>query len=126
MKKLAILLLLLGGTLLVGGFVTDFQFRSQAKMGQIIAKTSSDDLFGGGGTPIGAPTEYVISDPKAWGPPDEKGIATIDDAYLKANNIYPTQLKTLVFKSNIAKIAGLGLDFLGTVLLILSVRRKHL
>jgi hypothetical protein len=79
-----------------------------------------------GGTPIGAPTEYVISDPKAWGPPDEKGIATIDDAYLKANNIYPTQLKTLVFKSNIAKIAGLGLDFLGTVLLILSVRRKHL
>lgn len=59
------------------------------------------ELLGEKGVPIGSPTMYIISDPKAFlegsGP---EGSRLVNDAYLRENNIYPWQLKTLEFVRN--------------------------
>ena len=62
------------------------------------------------GTPIGSPQRMIISDPNAFlegtGPGGEK---YVNDAYLKANKIYPLQVKTVnFFRDAVAWATGIG------------------
>ncbi|SMB97162.1 hypothetical protein [Deinococcus hopiensis] len=90
-------LLALLATLLVGWW-----FGRGAQLVQLVAPVSvtSNTLFGnsGPGTLIGSPQQMVIHDPGAFleGRTAE-GARYVSDTYLKAQNIYPLQLKTVRF-----------------------------
>ncbi len=108
------------------GFVATFPFQSvyagKAKMIQRIERSASADMFGDEGTPIGQPTMLIIEDPKAFiGGPDEKGVYKVDEGYLKANSIYPRQLKTIDF---VASMARIGFGIAAVVLGLLSWQLK--
>lgn len=73
-----------------------------AQLVQLVTPSSAaaSSLFGdsGPGTPIGSPQEMVIRDPAAFLEGRTAGGARyVSDTYLKAQNIYPLQLKTVRF-----------------------------
>jgi hypothetical protein len=68
------------------------------------------DSSGVPGTPIGSPQTMIISDPKAFmDGAGSNGEKYVNDAYLKANNIYPLQVKTVnFFRDSVAWVAGIA------------------
>ena len=62
------------------------------------------------GTPIGSPQMIIIADPKAFlDGTGSSGEKYVNDAYLKANNIYPLQVKTVnFFRDSVAWTSGIG------------------
>ncbi len=66
------------------------------------------------GTPIGAPLEYIITDPKAF-LGEENGVYLVNEKYLRQNNIYPLQTKTVWFIQRSVALAAL----VGLVLMLL-------
>jgi hypothetical protein len=94
---------------------------SQAKLYQRIEKSAEAELFGELGTKIGTPQLMIISDPKAVLPDKlEDGTALLDETYLKENNVYPLQLKTVNETSGIATLASIAVALvsLGLVVVI--------
>jgi hypothetical protein len=83
------------------------------------------DSSGVPGTAIGSPQTMIISDPKAFlDGSGSNGEKYVNDAYLKANNIYPLQVKTVnFFRDSVAWIAGIGALLL-TVFRWWLMRRK--
>jgi hypothetical protein len=66
-------------------------------------------LLGEQGIPIGNPEMYFINDPKAFlGGNGPKSVRLVNEKYLRENNIYPWQLKTLEFMRNMI-VLGSGL-----------------
>jgi hypothetical protein len=58
-------------------------------------------LLGEQGIPIGNPELYFINDPKAFlEGSGANGLRLVNEKYLRENNIYPWQLKTLEFMRN--------------------------
>ena len=73
-------------------------YLNKAKMIQRIQKSTSADLFGDEGIPIGQATMLVIDDPKAFiGGPDANEVYKVDEGYLTEHKVYPLQLKTINF-----------------------------
>lgn len=124
MKKLFLVV----AVLCVLGFIATFplqsNFHGKAKLIQRVEKSAGSDLFGDEGTPIGEPTELIIEDPKAFiGNADEKGVYKVDEGYLKANNIYPRQLKTIDFFATCFKV-GFAIAAVVAGLIGLKLRAK--
>jgi hypothetical protein len=73
------------------------------------------DSSGVPGTPIGSPQTMIISDPKAFmDGTGANGEKYVNDAYLKANNIYPLQVKTVnFFRDSVAWVAGIAALLMG-------------
>jgi hypothetical protein len=68
------------------------------------------DSSGVPGTPIGSPQTMIIADPKAFMEgTGSSGERYVNDAYLRANNIYPLQVKTVnFFRDSVAWVAGMA------------------
>ena len=68
------------------------------------------DSSGVPGTAIGSPQTMIISDPKAFmDGAGANGEKYVNDTYLKANNIYPLQVKTVnFFRDSVAWVAGIA------------------
>ena len=119
MKKLpAILLGLIITAILVtiSSFIVALFVSQDAQLVQLVQPDEAGlnslfaDSSGVPGTAIGSPQTMIISDPKAFmdgtGSGGEK---FVNDAYLKANNIYPLQVKTVnFFRDSVAWVAGIG------------------
>lgn len=105
MKKFLLVLSVISLLGFVATFPIQSSYHGKAKLIQRIEKSSSADLFGDEGTPIGEPTELIIEDPKAFiGGPDPKGVYQVDEGYLKAHDIYPRQLKTIDFFAGACRV----------------------
>jgi hypothetical protein len=96
---------------LVALFVSrDAQLVQLVQPGEAGLNSLFADSSGVPGTAIGSPQTMIISDPKAFmegtGSSGEK---YVNDAYLKANNIYPLQVKTVnFFRDSVAWVAGVA------------------
>ncbi len=90
---------------------------------------TANDLFGestGNLRPIGSPQRFVIRDEKAFlKGVDPNGARYLDDAYLKKNNIYPLQVKTVQFFASMFRIGALVVGGLLTAFLIYANRRRR-
>ncbi len=126
MKKLFFVICVVGILGFVATFPLQSSYHDKAKLIQRIEKSSSADLFGDEGTPIGEPTELIIEDPKAFiGGPDAKGVYQVDEGYLKAHEIYPRQLKTIDFVVGILRIAfGAAAGFGGLLAYLIGRKSK--
>lgn len=114
MKKISLVLAILSLLVLVATFPIHSNFASKAKLIQRIEKSSSADMFGDEGTPIGEPTQYVIDDPKAFIGEPKNGVYQVDEGYLKQNNPHPLQLKTVDFFSSITQaVSGIAVVIFG-------------
>ncbi len=96
-KKLCLLVAVLSAIVLIATVPTYNSFAGKAKMIQRVQQNKSDALFGEEGTPLGEPTLTIIEDPKAFIGEPVDGVYKVDQSYLDANKIYPTQLKTVQF-----------------------------
>ncbi|WP_407571814.1 hypothetical protein [Deinococcus altitudinis] len=77
-----------------------------AQLVQLVQPAAADvnALFGesGPGTPIGSPQVLIVRDPRAFMEGRAEGGARyVSDTYLKAQNIYPLQLKTVTVIRNV-------------------------
>jgi uncharacterized membrane protein YciS (DUF1049 family) len=105
MKKLFLAVAILCVLGFIATFPIQSNFHGKAKLIQRIEKSAGSELFGDEGTPIGDPMMLIVEDPKAFvGEPDAKGVYKVDESYLKQNNIYPTQLKSIDFFAQCFKI----------------------
>ncbi|MVN89118.1 hypothetical protein GO986_20465 [Deinococcus sp. HMF7620] len=100
-RPLGILALLCLLALLVT-LLTGWWYGRGAQLVQLVTPTSAaaTSLFGesGPGTLIGSPQQMIIRDPEAFLDGRTAGGARyVNDTYLKAQNIYPLQLKTVRF-----------------------------
>lgn len=90
---------------------------------------TANDLFGessGNLRPIGSPQRFVIRDEKAFlKGVDPNGARYLDDAYLKKNNIYPLQVKTVQFFASMFRIGALVVGGLLAAFLIYANRRRR-
>lgn len=102
----------------IAAFVTrDAQLVQLVQPDEIGVASLFADSSAAPGTPIGSPQTMIISDPNAFifgvGSSGEK---YVNDVYLKTNNIYPLQVKTVNFlRDLIAWIAGVGAVLMSTV-----------
>ncbi len=110
--------LVIGAALLVA-LVATFPLREQAASKaqniQLVQKQDGSDIFGEPEyTKLGSPQMIIIEDPKAFLDKEEEGAKWVDDAYLKANKIYPVQLKSIDATLTIGRyaFAFFGIDFL--------------
>jgi hypothetical protein len=114
-------LAVLCGVVLIGSFVVSSLMTQGAQLVQRIEPNEAASLFGDSsspGTPIGSPQVMVIRDEKAFlEGQGEDGARFVDDNYLRQNNIYPLQVKTVEFFRNVvAFVAGLGTLLMGGLL----------
>lgn len=112
-------MLVLGMIGLLGSIIVPKTLASKAQLTQRMTPYDSDtaSLTGEIGIPVGEPQLMIIDDPAAFlkgAGPD--GAKLANDDYLKANNIYPLQAKTIYFVGGLvrngtamATILGLGL-----------------
>ncbi|MBS1700888.1 MAG: hypothetical protein JST12_04445 [Armatimonadetes bacterium] len=122
MKKFFFAIAILCALGFLATFAVQSSYHGKAKLIQRIEKSASADLFGDAGTPIGEPAEYVIEDPKAFiGGPDDKGVYQVDEGYLKAHQIYPTQLKTIDFFTGAFRV---GFGMAGVIAALIAWRMK--
>jgi len=111
----------IGAALLVA-LIATFPLREQAAAKaqniQLVQKQDGSDIFGDTEyTKLGSPQMIIIDDPKAFLDKEEDGAKWVDDAYLKANKIYPVQLKSVDATLTIARYA---FGFFGLDLLVLG------
>ena len=104
-------------------FIAQQSFSARAELIQRVAPDkAAADLFGDAEpTPVGSPQLMIVGDPKAFLPgTSSEGAKLVNEAYLRENNIYPLQLKTVDFISNLVKMAGIAgaaVSFLGAWLI---------
>jgi hypothetical protein len=110
-------LTILAGIVFVGSFVVSSLLTRGAVLAQRIEPSVASSLFadGGPGTPIGSPQLVVIRDPVAFlEGTTQDGARFVNEQYLRENNIYPLQVKTVEFFRNVvALVAGLGAALMG-------------
>ena len=95
---------------------TRLYYENKAKMVQRIQKSTSADMFGDDGTPVGKPMKLIIDDPKAFlGGPDSDDVYKVDEGYLSEHKIHPLQLKTVDFITFWTRMLSLLGAFLGMV-----------
>jgi hypothetical protein len=107
----------LASALFVASFPIENSFASRAKLIQRVQPNEAAALFGEVGDKIGSPQKMIIDDAKAFLPTEgEDGVAYVDENYLKANGIYPLQLKTVTFFASRVRW-GCGIAFVVLALL---------
>ncbi|NJK44636.1 MAG: hypothetical protein HC933_10430 [Pleurocapsa sp. SU_196_0] len=112
-------LTILALVVLVGSFVTSSVLTSGSVLAQRVEPSEVSSLFADDtpGTLIGSPQRIVIRDDKAFleGTAAD-GARFVNEKYLRENNIYPLQVKTVEFFRNIvAFFAGLGAVLMGVL-----------
>jgi hypothetical protein len=112
-KPIFVALAVLGIVVLIGSFAVSSLITQGAVLVQRIEPNEAASLFGDSsspGTSIGSPQIMVIRDEKAFlEGQGENGARFVNDNYLRQNNIYPLQVKTVEFFRNVtAFVAGLG------------------
>lgn len=118
MKKVGIVLLVLGLVGLVGAFATRVSLKGQAHKYQLVRKNDADSLFGDNPyEPMGSPQTYVVKDQSiVMATKTDKGLPMIDfDKAGPAGSKY-FQLKTGLFYMNYALIGSAVVAALGAVL----------
>lgn len=112
--------MILGVVVVLASFVVTSFLTQGAVLAQRIEPSAAASLFSDAttpGTPIGTPQMMVIWDQAAFLEGTGEGDARfVSEKYLRDNNIYPLQVKTVEFFRNlIAAIAGLGVLVLGVL-----------
>ncbi|MDX2065047.1 MAG: hypothetical protein SFX74_04830 [Fimbriimonadaceae bacterium] len=118
----------LGAIALIASVPIMQTYEGKAKLAQRVEKDDAGALFDEPYRNIGSPQLYVIDDPKAFLPTPEGGdptIALLSDDYLKANNLYPTQLQSIRTIVNYGRIAAAGVFIMGDILMILALMRRR-
>ncbi len=115
-KKLCLLVAIFSVIVLIATVPAHNSFAGKAKMIQRVQRNSSDSLFGEEGTPVGEPTLTIIEDPKAFIGEPVDGVYKVDQGYLDANKVYPTQLKTVQFWIESIRLGAGVAGLLGVVL----------
>ncbi|MBA4293433.1 hypothetical protein C0431_10750 [bacterium] len=109
---------------LIAAQVIRADYAKRAVVYQRIEQTEEAKLFGDLGTKIGSPQAFIIDDPKAILPDTlEDGTKLLDENYLKANNIYPLQLKTINETVSMVTL-GSALALVAGIATTLFTRRK--
>lgn len=107
LHRLALVVLVLGVVGFVGSFVVPASLASKAELIQRMQPYDAltAELTGESGTPIGSPQLMVIDDPAAFLPgKGEEGARLVNDDYLKAEGIYPLQVKTIDFVAGLVRL----------------------
>ena len=107
-------------------FVLESNYTGRAVLAQrVVVDKTADALFGDGGRQvISKPEPLINDDPKAFlSGTGEQGSRLVDENYLKAHNIYPEQLRTVMFTLVLFRVA-LGISLLVSVLVVLALRKK--
>lgn len=116
LRTLGLVMLIMGMVGLLGSTIARQVYTSKAQLIQRATPADPDvaTLTGETVNPIGEPQLMIIEDPKAFLPDKgEGGAKLVDDTYLKKNGIYPLQLKTVNFTSQVAMLASLVVAVLG-------------
>jgi hypothetical protein len=104
---------------LVASFVASSVLTQGAVLAQRVEPSEASSLFADDtpGTLIGSPQRIVIRDDKAFLEGSASGGARfVNEKYLRENNLYPLQVKTVEFFRNIvAFVAGLGAVLMGVL-----------
>jgi hypothetical protein len=88
----------------VGSLLTSVVLTRNAVFAQLAIKQEAAELFGDGAKEvlIGNPQNFLALDPNAYlEGTGENGAKLINDTYLRENNIYPIQVKTVEFLRNL-------------------------
>jgi hypothetical protein len=104
------------GVLVVAGtYLVEGDYSRRAQLVQRVQRDETAELFGDPGTPIGSPQLLIIDDPKAIieGRAEESGARLVDEGYLRKNEIYPLQMKTVSFIAGTVRLGGIALAVLG-------------
>ncbi len=105
----------------IGAQVTKSSYAKRAKVYQRIERTEEAALFGDVGTKIGSPQALIIDDEKAILPEKlEDGTPLISENYLKENNIYPLQLKTINETTTMATMSSLAALIVGVLITLFA------
>lgn len=111
---------------LIAAQVIRADYTKRAVVYQRIEQTEEAKLFGDVGTKIGSPQAFIIDDPKAILPDTlADGTKLLDENYLRANNIYPLQLKTINETVSMVSL-GSALALIAGIATTLFARRKLL
>lgn len=109
-KTVFLVLAILAGVLGIGSVVASSLLTRNAVYAQRAEKLEAAELFGDNqqNTLIGNPQIFLALPEKAFmeGTGD-KGAKLIDETYLKQNNIYPIQVKTVEFIRNVLLVISL-------------------
>jgi hypothetical protein len=116
-KTVFLSLAILAVLILIGSQITSGILTRDAVFAQRAEKLEAAELFGDTQEQvlIGSPQKFLALDPKAFmeGTGDQ-GAKLINDVYLRENNIYPIQVKTVEFFRDLTLLAcllGGGLMF---------------
>jgi len=107
-------------------FLLESKYTGKAVLAQrVVVDKTADALFGEGGRQvISKPEPLIIDDPKAFlSGTGENGSRLVDENYLKEHNIYPEQLRTVMFTLVLFRVA-LAISLLVSVLVALALREK--
>ncbi len=109
-KTVFLVLTILAALLAIGSVVASSILTSNAVFAQRAEKSDAAELFGDSTQQvlIGSPQKFLALDPKVFleGTGDQ-GAKLLNDVYLRENNIYPIQVKTVEFFRNITLLACL-------------------
>jgi hypothetical protein len=112
-------LAILAGVVGLGSVLTSSLLTRGAVYAQLALKNEAAELFGDSSpkTLIGSPQNFLALAPQAFFEgTGENGAKLLNDSYLKENNIYPIQVKTVEFFRNvIVLVCAVG----GALMLIL-------
>lgn len=127
LRFLLILIAAIALVALIGSFVAERSYASQAKLVQrVLVDQAALELFGETGTPIGEPQLMIISDPKAFiGVKSPDGAELVSEQYLQDNNVYPLQMKTVRYVAGLVRLgAAVALVLAAGALLLMARRRR--
>lgn len=124
------ILVVIAGITQMGKSIVVSSAKSKAVLAQRVeADKTAGALFGDSDQDayrnLGSPQEFIIDDPKAFlAKPGPDGVKRLDDGYLQAHNIYPTQLKTIEFEGELAQDGAIAALLLGIACILVSARAK--
>ena len=102
---------LLAALLLVTTLVASAWLVSRAERVQRIVPhdEATATLLGEVGTPVGRPDDYIIFHRGAFtGETTDEGAQLVSEPFLEENNVYPWQLKTVIFLRNLISAVSLA------------------
>ena len=103
-KTVFLALAIAAGVVGVGSLLTSSLLTRNAVFAQLAIKQEAAELFGDGAREvlIGNPQTFLALDARAFlDGTGENGAKLINDTYLRENNIYPIQVKTVEFLRNL-------------------------
>jgi hypothetical protein len=103
-KTVFLVLAVLAGVVGLGSVLAASLLTRNAVYAQLAQKNEAAELFGDTSqkTLIGSPQTFLALDPQAFFEgTGENGAKLLNDLYLKENNIYPIQVKTVEFFRNL-------------------------